>query len=378
MFTYLKTNRYFGQIAQGLEEIGREELAELQAGDIKATHRGLYFSVDKAGLYRINYLSRVFTKILAPLLTFDCHSTKYLYKTALNIDWSELMSVDDTFSISANVVHSHITHSQYASLCLKDAIVDQFRQRFDTRPNVDSDHPDFRFHLHIQNNQATIYLDTSGGSLHRRGYRLASVVAPMQETVAAAIIRLSGWDGETPFVDPMCGSGTLLAEAMMHYCRIPAGYNRTVFGFLRLPDFEEALWLKVKKEADLAIRPLPPGLINGSDVDGEAVAASRQNCLSLPGGDHINLTIQSFQQIAAQENCTIVTNPPYGLRLGGKETEGIIKELGDFLKQRCKGSTAYIYFGNRELLKKVGLRPTWKKPLASGGLDGRLAKYEMY
>jgi putative N6-adenine-specific DNA methylase len=379
MFTYQKTNRYFAQIADGMEELGKDELASLGAQDINIVFRGLFLTADKETLYRINYMTRLCTRVLAPLITFDCHSTKYLYKTALGIDWPELFSINQTFCISANLTNSKIRHSQYASLCLKDAIVDQFRERFEMRPNVERINPDIHFNLHIDNNKATIYLDTSGGSLHRRGYRKEAVEAPMQENLAAAIIKLSGWDGRTPLYDPMCGSGTLLLEAVMHYCNIPAGYRRDNFGFTFLPDFDGALWESVKSEADESARELPKGLIAGSDIQEQAVAAARANARNLPGGMTVTFTRAQFMNLPDLNDSTIVCNPPYGRRMGSKDELGLMmKDFGDFLKQRCKGSTAYIYFGNRELIKKVGLRSAFKIPLKNGPLDGRLVKFELY
>jgi putative N6-adenine-specific DNA methylase len=379
MLTYQKSGRYFAQIAEGLEDIGKKELQELGARDIKPGYRGYYFSADKASLYRLTYCSRLLSRVLAPLLMFDCHSAKYLYKTACKIDWPSLIDLKDTFAVKANVSHSKITHSQYASLRLKDAIVDVFRNKTGERPNVDTKTPDVLFNLYIQNNKATIYLDTSGASLHRRGYRLHSVAAPMQEIVAAAIIRLSSWDGNRPLIDPMCGSGTLLCEAMMHYCRIPAGFLRKKFGFESLPDFDAKIWSSVKQEADSHIRDLPPGLISGSDKSGEAIEAARTNIKNFSQGKNIALSIKSFQNIQSLENYSVVCNPPYGIRMDtDNKIKDFMKQLGDFLKQRCKGGEAYLYFGNRELIKSIGLKPDWKKVLISGGLDGRLVKYSLY
>jgi len=379
MYTYQKSGRYFAQIAEGLEDLGKEELQELGALEIKPGHRGLYFSADKASLYRINYCSRLLSRILAPLIRFDCHSDKYLYKTASKLDWPSLIDIKSTFAVKANVSHSNITHSQYASLRLKDAIVDLFRKETGTRPNIDTKEPDILLNLHIQNNKATIYLDTSGASLHRRGYRLESITAPMQEIIAAAIIRLSGWDGTRPLADPMCGSGTLLCEAMMHYCNIPAGYLRKKFGFESLPDFDAKTWASVKEEEDSRIKDLPPGLISGSDKAGEAIAAAKTNTRCFAQGANIALSVKAMQNIKSLENSVIVCNPPYGIRLETDEDiTNFMKQLGDFLKQRCTGSEAYLYFGNRELIKSIGLKPTWKKILISGGLDGRLVKYSLY
>ncbi len=379
MFTYQKSGRFFAQIGEGLEDLGKNELQELGAHEIRPGHRGFYFSADKSSLYRLNYCSRLLSRILAPLIRFDCHSAKYLYKTACNIDWSLLIDLKKTFAVKANVSHSRINHSQYASLCLKDAIVDTFRKKTGKRPGVDTKNPDVLFNLHIQNNKATIYLDTSGSSLHRRGYRSQSVAAPMQEIVAAAIIRMSGWDGSKPLVDPMCGSGTILSEAMMHHCKIPAGFLRKKFGFESLPDFDARLWYSVKEKIGKQIRELPIGLISGFDQSEEAIKAAKANISNFPQGKNIPLSVKPFQKIATLQNNVIICNPPYGIRMDtDAKIKDFMKQVGDFLKQRCKGGDAYLYFGNRELIKNIGLKPSWKKILKSGGLDGRLVKYSLY
>jgi len=347
--------------------------------DIKPGYRGIYFSAARHHLYRIVYCTRLFTRILAPLIRFDCHSTKYLYQTAGKINWADLISVHDTFAVDGNVSHSRIRHSQYAVLCLKDAIVDQFTNSLGKRPSVDKINPDVRLNLHIENNKATIAMDLGAGSLHRRGYRQETVEAPMQETVAAAIVQMCGWQGERPLIDFMCGSGTIVAEALMHYCRIPAGILRSRFGLAALPDFDPSLWQQVTETANDQIRPLPKDLINASDVSPKAIGAATANVTLLPQGDRVRFTRQRFQDIPKITNSTIISNPPYGLRMKtGQDIMTFARGLGDFLKQRCQGSTAYLYFGKREMIKSIGLRPTWKKSLKNGGLDGRLVKYELY
>ncbi len=379
MFVYQERDSYFAQFAAGLEEEGARELGELGGTSVRIAYRGVHFEADRAALYRINYQARLASRILAPLLIFDCHSTKYLYKTARSIDWSTFLSVDSTFAVRSNVSDSSISHSQYAALCLKDAIVDQFREKTGIRPSVDTTQPDLWLNLFIHRNKASIGVDTSGGSLHRRGYRKTAGEAPIQETVAAAIIRASGWNGTEPICDPMCGSGTLLAEALIHGTHLPAGCLRKVFGFERLPDYDEEIWRQVREEGDAAIRELPPGNLSGSDRSSEAVAATRSNLSNLPGGQHVHVRTARFQELGEIHDTVIVCNPPYGLRLGDRdECSRRIKDFGDFLKQRCTGSTAYVYFGERTLIKSIGLRPVWRRPIASGGLDGRLAKYEMY
>jgi len=379
MFTYQKTNRYFAQVAPGLESLAAAELTALGAEEIKNGYRGLYFNAGRAALYTINYRSRFCSRILAPLLRFDCHSEKYLRKTAKKIDWQQILAPDATFAVSANTSNSRLRHSQYAALCVKDAVADYFMEQCGKRPNVDRLHPDVRLHLHLENNKATVYLDTSGGALHRRGYRTASVEAPLQETVAAAIIANSGWEGETPLYDPFCGSGTLLLEAHMRYCRIPAGWLRKEFGFLRLPDFDEQTWQVVKSDADRGIRPLPEGLIGGSDLDPAAVKAARTNAARLPFGDKIRIVRKDVAELDRQERRTIICNPPYGIRL--KRDDGaaeLLAAFGTILRQRCPQSNAYVFLGKKELARHLGLRAAWKKPLSTGGLDGVLLKYEIF
>ncbi|MCF7809113.1 MAG: class I SAM-dependent RNA methyltransferase [Candidatus Marinimicrobia bacterium] len=378
-YQYQRTGHYFAQVANGLEDLAADELSTLGVTEIDKRFRGLYFKADPAQLYGINYSSRILTRVLAPLLTFDCHSAKYLYKTAMDIPWEELFTPEQTFAIFAQVSNSNISHSKYASLKLKDAIVDRFRDKVQVRPNVDPKHPDIWLNLHIEQNRAVISLDTSGSSLHRRGYRQDSVPAPMQETLAAAIIKFSDWKGENQFIDPMCGSGTLPAEAYMAHTGMPAGHFRKSFGFERLPDFDRKLWKKVKSGLDAAFVIPNDVPIQASDIDSQAMQVARRNLDFLPGGKTIKTRKADFRKAENITDATLVMNPPYGIRLlRGQDLSDFYKEMGDWLKQSCTGSTAYVYFGDRKYLKNIGLRPEWKKPLMNGGLDGRLAKFVMY
>jgi putative N6-adenine-specific DNA methylase len=379
MFVYQEHGRYFAVAAEGLEELASEELRRLGARDIRPAFRGIHFAADRPVLYRCNYESRLLTRILAPLAAFPCHTTDYLYRKAKLLPWKELMAVDQTLAVFANLSNSKIRHSQYAALCVKDAIVDYFREDCGRRPNVERLDPDMWISVFIENNRAVISLDTSGGSLHRRGYRIQGVEAPMQETVGAAVIAWSEWDGVKPLVDPMCGSGTLLAEALMQAARIPAAVLRARFGFERMPDFDPAVWRTIRDTADRAVRPPAPGLIEGSDIAAEAVAVARENLGRLPHGASVRVQRSDYRRRTDLAERVIVCNPPYGIRLkqpGG--IEGFYRELGDYLKQRCRGASAFIYFGDRTMLKHIGLKPAWKRPLKAGGLDGRLAKFEMY
>ena len=378
-FQYQQDNRYFAQVADSLKDAGVEELAELGAVAVRPEYSGIQFRADKPKLYRINYQSRLLSRCLAPLKTFPCPDTDALYQKARQIGWEAFFKRGRTFAVVANVSDSEISHSKFAALRLKDAVADYFRDTTGRRPDVSVRNPDILLNLHIRKNRAVISLDTSGGALHRRGYREASVTAPMQETVAAAIIRFSRWDGTVGLYDPFCGSGTLLCEALMAYCRIPAGVFRSRFGFESLPDFERAVWQQIKKEADGQIRDLPAGLIAGSDISDEALSAARINLMGLHDGKKVSVKRTDFRGLPALEGRIIVANPPYGIRMGGDQDLGsFYKAFGDFLKQKCRGSTAYIYFGERRYIKRIGLKPSWKKPLKAGGLDGRLVKYELY
>jgi len=207
MYKYQKTGKFFAQHADGMGQVLAEELSELNMKNVVQSFHGVFFETDMAGLYKANYMSRISSRILAPLLTFDCHSTEYLYQTSKKIEWTDFMGLDSTFSISATLSNSKINHSQYAALCVKDAIADYFRDKYDKRPNVDTIDPDVSINLYIADNRATISLNTSGDSLHKRGYRMETSEAPMQETLAAAIMRITGWNGSKPLYDFMCGSG---------------------------------------------------------------------------------------------------------------------------------------------------------------------------
>lgn len=378
-YLYEKESLYFAQISESVKEIAMTELKDLGAYGLKPVFRGAWFKATKKDFYRITYFSRLVSRILAPLVSFECQDKDDLYKAARKIRWEEFLTLKDTFSIVANVSESDITHSNFAGLRVKDALADYFRDRTNKRPNVNSKDPDIIINLHIHRNLATLTIDASGGPMHKRGYREESVSAPMQETVAAAIINLSEWDGKRPLYDPMCGSGTLLCEALMRYCRIPAQIFRTRFGFERLPDFDVALWEKIKKDSRDNFKELKKGMISGSDVSEHSVNAVKTNIMGLHFGSEITIEQKDFKDIESLANSVIITNPPYGIRMGKDlNLNKFYENFGLFLKNKCSKSTAYVYFGEPKYIKKVPLSPSWKRPLKIGGLDGKLVKYEMY
>jgi len=376
MYDYQQHHIFTAQAADGIEDLVMDELAALGATDCTRGFRYVRFRADRQALYRIVYRSRLASRVLAPLASFDCPSDRVLYAEAARLRWSDFLTPDQTFAVFANVSKSAIGHSQYAGLKLKDAVADWFRDHGGRRPSVDPRDPDLWLHLHIHEDRATISLDVSGGSLHRRGYRVQSVDAPMGETVAAAMIRMSGWDGRSPLVDPMCGSGTILCEALMYALDLPAGLLRQKFGFAMMPDFAPALWDQERVEpADVELEID----LRGGDIDAAAVEATRANLSRLPGGEDVVVGRKDFFARQDLAGTTIICNPPYGIRLGRQDDMGAwFKRFGDHLKRNCAGSTAFVYFGDRSLLKSIGLRPDWKKPLKNGGLDGRLAKFSLY
>jgi putative N6-adenine-specific DNA methylase len=379
-YLYQEHRSFYAQVAHPIEALGGAELEELGATNVDPGYRGVQFSADAKTLRRIVYCARIPTRVLAPLATFDCHSDRYLYKRACEeVDWMSLIGTHKTFAIFATVSNSRINHSKYAALKLKDAIVDTIRRETGSRPSVERHNPDVSLNLHIDNNRALISLDVAGRSLHRRGYRMDALEAPIQETVAAAMIRMSEWQGDKSLLDPMCGSGTILAEAYMAAANIPAQFLGDSFGFQQLPDHDANGWATQRKELDAAIRPVAEGLIRGSDIESQAVRLARTNLDRLPGSSVVQLARRDFQDIQSFEDGVIVTNPPYGLRIGNRNAIGdLYKAFGDFLKQRCTRSSAFIYVGKPELLKSVGLRTTWKKELVNGALEGRLGRYDLY
>lgn len=380
MYLYQEDSRYFVQVGGGIEPVVAAYLAEAGVSDIEPGVRGAHFRADRRTLYTIVYDSPLVQRVIAPLQQFRCHTPEYLYRRAREVDWRGFLAPGQTFAVFSNVSHSRLKDSRYAALRVKDAVCDRLRQDTGQRPDIDTENPDLWISLHAAHDQVTLGVDLGGGSLHKRGYRHATVDAPMQETVAAAILAMAGWRGEKPLHDPMCGSGTLLAEAWLRATGTPAGFLRSRFGFMQLPDFDGAVWRRVKDELDgHRSTPSRKELVSGADIDPRAVAAARANLDRLPDGARVAVARRDFRDTEGLRDAVIVCNPPHGVRLGrGADLTSFYKELGDWLKFRCAGCEAYIYFGKRELLKLIGLRPAWKRPLRNGGLDGVVAKYMLY
>jgi putative N6-adenine-specific DNA methylase len=374
MFEYQKTNQYTATIAHGLEEEGAKELAELGATQVKLHYRALSFVADQYTVMKIAYMTRLCSKILAPLAKFSCISDDALYQHAYKkVKWETLFNTEHTFSIFANVANSNITHSQYAALKLKDAIADYFRDKCGKRPSVDRDNPDVDISLWIFKNEASISFDVGHGPLHKRGYRIKSVEAPLQETLAAALVRISGWNGTKPLYDPFCGSGTILAEAGMQYCHLPPSVKHKKWGFQFLPDYDPKAWEKLQAEVQKQVRPLPSNLIFGSDIDPKAIEASEANMAVLSFGKNVSLEQGAFR-MRPIENAMIICNPPYGVRLAEVENvKRLLGVFGDFLKQKCQGSTAWILV-EKDLVKSIGLSPSHRVIVYNGDIECRFVE----
>ncbi len=376
---YQREPRYFAQVGGGAEKAAAAELRALGATDLEDGVRGIHFGAPTPALYEIVYAARLPQRVIAPLAHFRAHDADYLFRQVREMPWEQFLRPQQTIAVFANVANSHLRDSRYVVQRVKDGICDRMREATGERPSVDIRSPHLWVSAHVSHDAVTLGVDLSGGSMHRRGYRREQGEAPMQETVAAAVIEMSGWDGRAPLVDPMCGAGTLLAEAWLKAAGIPAGFLREHFGLMQLPDFDLVIWKYMKKGVDSRIEPPPAGVVRGSDIDPAMVAAARANLARLPGGERIEVTRADLRSLSGLDGALVVSNPPYGLRLqAGPDIGAFTKEVGDWLKFRSGAAAACLYFGERDLLKHIGLRPAWKAPLRNGGLDGRLARFELY
>ncbi|MDG1761713.1 MAG: THUMP domain-containing protein [Flavobacteriaceae bacterium] len=362
----------------GFEEILAKELKMLGAQDIKPGNRMVSFVGDLGFLYKANLCLRTALKILKPIQTARVFDEESLYQLFYEFAWEDYMDVDSKFVIDSVVNGTLFTHSQFTSQKAKDGIVDQFRDRYNDRPNVDLNRPDLRINLHIQEDFCTISLDSSGASLHHRGYRTATNIAPLNEVLAAGLIQLSGWKGNTDFLDPMCGSGTLLIEAAMLACNIPANINRKLFAFEKWINWDADLFEKIQKSQLKKV--INPGIqIKGSDKAPSAIEKALVNVKNANLSDFITLQKKDFFQLD-KENMGplhLLTNPPYGERLDG-DINALYQGIGDAFKQSFPNTHAWIISSNMEAIKCVGLRPSRKIKLFNGKLESRLLYYPIY
>ncbi len=375
-----ENNSNFEMIAKtyhGLEDVLAKELLQLGAQDIKTLRRAVMFKGDIGFMYKANLSLRTAVRIIKPIKNFKVKTEEEFYNSLRSIDWGEYMTIDDKFAVDAFVNSSYFNHSLYIALKTKDAVVDQFRDKCGMRPDVDLDNPNLRINIHISEDTCTVSLDSSGKSLHKRGYRLETNEAPISEALAAGLILLSGWDKKSHFVDGMCGSGTFLVEAAMIASHIPANINREHFAFQDWPDYDAELW-ELIRNSQLKRAKDCYGRIIGYDLDPAVVASAKLNIANAGLEEYIEIHCENFFDTQKPEGPThLVFNPPYGVRIQADIPE-LYKSIGDVLKTNYSGSEAWFLTSHLEGLKHVGLRASRKIEIFQAKLECRFVKYEMY
>jgi putative N6-adenine-specific DNA methylase len=363
---------------QGLEPVLADELASLGASDIRPLKRAVAFSGDQELLYRANYELRTAISVLVSIHSFTCRNERQYYQSIYDFDWQQWLGLHDTFAIKAVVNSPHFNHSKFMALKAKDAIVDRFRDRTGRRPSINPRHPDVLIQIHIGGDQCTVSLDSSGEPLFKRNYRVKTGQAPLNEVLAAGMLKLAGWPQQAAFVDPMCGSGTLPIEAALIARNMPAQQLRPSFGFQRWPDFKEDLWEKVKAEAEDKIIPLPKPVF-GFDQDRGIVQMAQQNAGMAGVASDIHFAKKKFEDLdPPAEKGLIVTNPPYDERLHRTDIMELYANMGTRFKHNFPGYEAWVISSNFSALQKIGLRPSQKIPLFNGPLECKFQKYELY
>lgn len=372
-----QTEHYHAKTLKGLEPLLAEELTALGAEGVRAANRGVNFQGGRALLYRVNIASRLALRVLMPVLQFEASEADTLYRKVKKYDWSGHLHNRMTFSVDA-VVHSpFFNNSHFVALKVKDAIVDQFRQKTHLRPSVNREQPDLLINVHISGRDVTLSLDSSGGSLHRRGYREGVFDAPLNEVLAAGMIMASGWDGGTPFLDPMCGSGTLAIEAAMIASGIAPGIFRKHYGFENWLNFDAGLMEHV-------IRQLPGERevkfpIRAMDIDPAAVALTRRQLKKMELDRVVSVVQGDFAEASPEgEGTTLVMNPPYGERLKHEDLGALYAMIGSTLKHRFPGCDAWILSASRDALARIGLKPSGKRILYNGALECLYVHYRTF
>ncbi len=361
----------------GLEDVLAEELVNIGAGNVEKQNRAVLFDGDKAMMYRANYHLRTAITILKPIAEFVANNEDELYKEIGRINWGNYMDVEETLSVNAVTFSKIFVHSKFVSLKIKDAIVDQFRRRQGKRPDVDTVTPDLKIHIHITENQCKLLLDSSGDPLFKRGYRIKTIKAPINEVLAAGMIKLSGWNQDCDFYDPMCGSGTILIEAAMIAYHIAPGTFRAKFGFESWKDFDADLFGEVSEESfgesDFNYK------IYGSDISPVAIKIAEENIEKAFLTKKISVAPKNFFDLKPLTNSGImITNPPYGERLQPDDLKLFYQKIGDKLKVDFTGFVSWIIGSNADVMKFLGLKPEKKIKLFNGPLECTFRKYSMY
>ncbi len=362
---------------QGLEDVLAEELKQLGATDVKPGRRMVAFRGDKEMLYRANFCCRSALRILKPIYTFKACDTDELYEAVKKYDWEKLLSADDTFAIDSVVNSDGFRHSKFVTYRVKDAIADFFNEKYGKRPSIRLTNADVLLNVHILNDEVTISLDSSGESLHKRGYRVEQTEAPINEVLAAGLILKTGWKGESNFIDPMCGSGTFLIEAALIARNINPGVFRQSFAFERWRDFDQELFDSIynddSQEREFNYK------IYGSDISPKAIAIAERNIKSAGVGKYIYLQVLPFQRYTeAPEKGILVTNPPYGERISADDMDALYDSIGERLKHVFRGYKAWIIGYKSEYFDKIGLKPTSKTPILNGALECEFREFDIF
>ena len=359
----------------GLEEVLANELKDLGAQNIKIQNRAVSFKGDTGFMYKANLNLRTCLRILKPISTFQAHNEKELYNNILKINWEKYFELDNTFSTHATTNSEVFNHSKYASLLVKDGIADFFRKKYKKRPNVDPKDPDISINLHVNKHTCTVSLDSSGESLHKRGYKISSIQAPINEVLAAGLVLLSGWDQVANFHDPMCGSGTILIEASMIAHNIPSNIFRTRFGFQKWKNFDNILWDKIK-EVSLDKEKEYSGIITGADIFQRSLISSMNN-ISNAMQEDIKIKKEDFFHSKINPKTHVIMNPPYGERMNININD-FYQKIGDTLKHKYQGCTVWIITSDIENSKMIGLKPSKKIKVFNGQLECRFLRFDIY
>ncbi|MBR1991544.1 MAG: RNA methyltransferase [Bacteroidales bacterium] len=369
--------KFVAKTYAGLEQILKEELEQLGAENCRIGTRAVEFEGDMSMLYRANYFCRFALRILWQVHQFTFRDNNQFYEEIYKYPAEEIMSVHNTLAFNVTMSGNMFKTPLYAALLAKDAVCDRFREKFDERPSVNKDNPDIQFNIHIFNNNAALYLDASGESLHKRGYRVSSHPAQISEVVAAAMVKLSGWKHDCDLIDPMCGSGTILIEAAMSALNIPAGFYREKYGFFNWKNFDRKLWEKIVNEAD--IKDDVPINFYGSDISTRFIGMAKANVQEARLSDFVRLQRCAMSESAPKRTpAYLIFNPPYGERLDMEDIEDFYKQIGNSLKQKFAGCTAFLISSNMEAVKRIGLHPSKKTTLYNGALECKFLRYDLY
>jgi putative N6-adenine-specific DNA methylase len=371
---------FFATCARGLEPVLAQELHDLNAETITPGRGGVSFRGDLGTLYRANLWLRTAIRVLRPVLEAPVTSPDELYQAVQSVDWSQHLTPEHTLAVDCNVRDSQLTHSHYAALKTKDAICDQFVARYGRRPNVDVEQPLIALNLHIHQDRAVLSLDSSGESLHKRGYRPIQTRAPLNEALAAGLVLQTGWKSDTPFVDPLCGSGTLAIEAAWIALRRPPGLTRRRFGFMGWLDYDVRLWTDLRDEARHGVHKRLVAPILGADIRKDAIAFATSNGAAAGVGHLLHFHVQDVRDFRPPSGPpgVILCNPPYGERIGEeKELIGLYRTLGEVLRERCDGWQAFVFTGNARLARQLGMKPAEQLHLFNGRIPCRLLRFDL-